>query len=68
MLFCGFELYSRWVPLLGHVVTFTYAISGVNVLLNLSNDQSQKHITLRYTCFYLLGLVDTVYQFRNPCI
>lgn len=27
---------------LGHVVTFTYPISGVNVLLNLSNDQSQK--------------------------
>ena len=30
---------------------FRYAISGVNVLLNLSNDQSQKHIALRYTCF-----------------
>lgn len=46
---------------LGHVVKFTYAISGVNVLLSLSNDQSQKHITLRYTCFYLLGLIDTIY-------
>ena len=47
--------------LLGHVVTFTYAISGANVLLNLSNDQSQKHITFRYTCFCLLGLIDTIY-------
>lgn len=46
---------------LGHVVKFTYAISGMNVLLHPSNDQSQKRITLRYTCFYLLGLVDTVY-------
>ena len=34
----GFELYSRWVPPLGHVVKFTDAISGANVILNPSNE------------------------------
>ena len=54
----GFELYSRWVPPLGHVVKFTDAISGANVILNPSNEA---YITLRCKSFCLLGLIDIVY-------